>query len=243
MVDATQKLIDNAQNFTAGRQGNTIKGIVLHTEAARKIEGMADRSLFNWFNTNSRGVSAHYYVTFSGKIEQYVLDHDTAHQAGNWNVNLQTIGIEHQDNGFFRPGEQKYTKKQYEASAQLVAYLCQKYGIPIAHVADISTAPGITIHNQVPFAATSCPGGLDWQRIIDGAAAIVDAGEGIETAVAESVDFPLRGLHGDGAAEWMLNNSVRDRRRERLSPAGALGREFRNLEHGSGGNAVERARR
>jgi len=220
MVEIIPKLIDNTANFTKGRRGNTVKGIVIHTEGAGKIDGMADRSLYNWFNTNSRNVSAHYYVTFSGKVEQYVLDSNTAHQAGNWTVNLQTIGIEHQDNGYYDPGQQKYTDAQYESSAQLIASLCQKFSIPAKFVPDISAEPGITIHKDVPFASTACPNGLDWNRIIDRAKAILDGAPVAAVAHAalvaqpapanpfEPLTHPLRGLHDEDAANWMLQNHV-----------------------------------
>ncbi len=178
-MDVIQKLIDNQNNFTNGRKGNSVQLIVLHSEGARKIEGMADRSLFNWFQTNGRGVSAHYYVTFSGKVEQYVRDEDTAHQAGNWQVNLRSIGIEHQDNGF----RDRYTDAEYEAGAQLVATLCKKYEIPAEFVAEVDErlSTGITIHKNVGL--TACPAGLDWMRIINRVKEI------LETEEAETLSF------------------------------------------------------
>src|SRR5262245_19179183 len=107
MVQITQHLITNQKNFTGGRQGHAIQLIILHTEESPKINGTGDRSLFDWFQSNANRVSAHYYVTFSGAVEQYVLDADTAHQAGNFQVNLRSIGIEHQDNGFFKVNNRK----------------------------------------------------------------------------------------------------------------------------------------
>lgn len=178
MLNIEEHYITNTQNFTRGRGRKSIKGIVLHTEApSTKIENSADRSLFDWFNNNNRQVSAHYYVTFSGKIEQYVLDQDTAHHAGAWNSNRITIGIEHQDNGFFRPNNARYTDAQYEASAQLVATLCVMYDIPAASPIPANPDTGINIHKHVIGASTNCPNALDTQRIIDRAAAIIAAND------------------------------------------------------------------
>jgi hypothetical protein len=227
VVDTIQKLIENRKNFTRGRLGNTISGIVLHTEVASRIEGMEDRSLYDWFNTNSRQVSAHYYVTFNGNIEQYVLDNDTAHHAGDWNVNLRTIGIEHQDNGFYLGHNKKYTDMQYEASAQLVASLCRKYQIPIQHVNNVSTNTGVTIHNQVPNASTSCPSALDFRRIIDRARDI--ATDSYIGGDLLPLNFPLRGLHGDGAADWMLKQKVNGWAVEPVYADGEFGR-FQQLD-------------
>src|SRR5262249_20143279 len=146
------------------------------TEESPKINGTADRSLFDWFQSNANRVSAHYYVTFSGAVEQYVLDTDTAHQAGNFQVNLRSIGIEHQDNGYFKANNRKYTDAQYEASAQLVAALCTQHNIPVQFVEQPldQQASGITIHKKVKD--TSCPDALDYARIIQRAQAIVAAG-------------------------------------------------------------------
>jgi len=177
MLNIEERLITNTHNFTRGRKGRAIKGIVLHTEVSGKIDGTADRSLFEWFNNNNRRVSAHYYVTFSGKIEQYVLDQDTAHHAGIWASNLVTIGIEHQDNGYYDVNNAKYTDDQYEASAQLVATLCMMYNIPAIQTVSITPDVGINVHKNVVGAATSCPNALDTQRIIGQVAAITQAAD------------------------------------------------------------------
>ena len=150
------------KNYTKGRMGNKITGIVLHTEGVdQKIDSRSDRSLYGWFETNSRNVSAHYYITFSGVIEQYVRLEDAAHHtAGDGNQNVQTIGIEHQDNGYWSDGS-RYTKEQYEASARLIEWLCAKYGIPV----EIKKSGGIALHKM--HDPKPCPGSLDVQYIIE----------------------------------------------------------------------------
>lgn len=143
--------------------------IVLHTEGApRPIEGNHDRSLYTYFQ-GDHFVSSHYYVTFSGKIEQYVLDRDIAYHARDYNS--YSIGIEHQDSGYFNDDNAKYTDAQYEASARLIASLCEKYTIPIEIIEKVpnrngipTDQPGILLHRTI--ASKKCPGALDYKRII-----------------------------------------------------------------------------
>nr|AUN37572.1 N-acetylmuramoyl-L-alanine amidase [uncultured bacterium] len=212
-MEIVQKLIDNTENFTKGRKGNSVQMIVIHTEGAPKIQGTADRSLHDWFQTNGRQVSAHYYVTFSGKVEQYVLDDDTAHQAGNWQANLRSIGIEHQDNGF----SDHYTDAEYEASAQLIAALCKKYQIPAVHVANFDErhSVGIVIHREITN--TGCPDDLDWQRIISRAKAILENEGAAFIAIVPHIPLPPPGADGVEVAaavaeslQWGLGVNMRE---------------------------------
>lgn len=138
-------------NYAKGRSGNTITSIVLHTYNGK------GRSLFNWFNNQQAGVSAHYAIFLDGNGEQYVGDSDIAWHAGDASVNAQSIGIEHQDNG--NPSDSARTNEMYEASAQLVARLCKQYGIPCKR-----GRHGVLEHREV--SSTGCPGGLDVNRII-----------------------------------------------------------------------------
>lgn len=138
-------------NHQKGRNGNTITSIVLHTYNGK------GRSLFNWFSNPQSGVSAHYAIFLDGNGEQYVSHSDTAWHAGDANVNVQSIGIEHQDNG--NSGDSVRTNEMYEASAQLVARLCKEFNIPCRR-----GRHGILEHREVT--STGCPGGLDVNRII-----------------------------------------------------------------------------
>lgn len=142
-----QRFID--KNFTGGRQGNSPQFVVMHTY------GGAGRSLFNWFNNSSSQVSAHYAIFKDGNNEQYVREEDTAWHAGNWEANLRSIGIEHQDDG--NPNDAVRTNELYETSAQLIADIYKRYGW------DINNQGLIKPHNE--FVQKVCPGALDIGRI------------------------------------------------------------------------------
>ena len=67
-----------------------------------------------------------------------------AYQAGNYYVNMHSIGIEHE--GFAIEGATWYTEQMYQASATLVRYLADKYGVPLdrAHIIGHDDVPGPT---------------------------------------------------------------------------------------------------
>jgi hypothetical protein len=89
-------------------------------------------------------VSWHYTLRASdGHIAQHVKAKDVAWHAGNWYVNAKSIGLEHE--GYAARGTW-YTEAMYRTSAKLVAYLADKYDIPLdrQHVLGHDTVQGIT---------------------------------------------------------------------------------------------------
>lgn len=150
-------------NYTAGRDVYDVDVIVLHTMVGW-IAGADAR-----FHKQGEQASAHYGLRLDGTLWQWVDERDAAYHAGNYDVNLRSIGIEHEDGGDYdgvRPDE------LYGASAMLVAELCRKYGVPCRRG---SGGPGIYDHRQV--SATACPDALDTDRIIAAAAKILGGGE------------------------------------------------------------------
>ena len=106
------------------------------------------------FQNPSSQVSAHYGVGLGGSIVQWCKEQDTAWHAGEWTVNLTSIGIEHEDGGDFmgvRPDV------LYTESAKLVRTICLTYGIPIDR-------QHIVGHREIH--ATACPDALDIDRIV-----------------------------------------------------------------------------
>jgi len=90
-------------------------------------------------------VSWHYTMrSADGMIWQHVKPKDVAWHAGNWYVNMHSIGIEHE--GFAAQGATWYTEVLYRNSARLVQYLAHRYGVPLdrAHVIGHDKIPGIT---------------------------------------------------------------------------------------------------
>jgi len=143
-----------SSNFSPGRQGSKIQTVVIHTTV-----GSLDAANARFQNPSSQ-VSAHYGVSLDGSIFQWVKEQDTAWHAGEWTVNLTSIGIEHEDGGDFmgvRPDV------LYTESAKLARTICLTYGIPIDR-------QHIVGHREVH--ATACPDALDIDRIVREAASI-----------------------------------------------------------------------
>lgn len=88
-----------------------------------------------------------------GKTWQHVKHKDVAWQAGNWYVNMHSIGIEHE--GRAAQGATWYTEPMYRNSARLVRYLAHKYRIPLDRGHIIG-------HDQVPGTIPGTVRGMHW---------------------------------------------------------------------------------
>jgi hypothetical protein len=88
-----------------------------------------------------------------GHTWQHVKADDVAWHAGNWYVNMHSIGIEHE--GFAAQGATWYTESLYRNSAKLVRYLAAKNNIPLdrAHIIG---------HDQIPGTIPSTVRGMHW---------------------------------------------------------------------------------
>lgn len=128
----------------------SIRNIIIHT-----VVGSL-QSAVNTFQSGSRGVSAHYIVGTDGQVVQTVKEEDTAYHAGNYKMNLMSVGIEHADNA--APYDAR-PDILYRKSGILVAYLCGKYALKI----DRAT---IRLHKEVSNLSTACPATLDIDKII-----------------------------------------------------------------------------
>lgn len=127
-------------HYTSGRNGNNIRGIVLHHNAAKlTVEGCYN----TWMN---REASAHYQVQDDGLIGQLVNDWDTAWHAGD--PNPWTIGIEHANNNF---GPWTISDACLESGAHLVAAICKHYGLGRPEWM-------VNVFPHSHFMATACPG-------------------------------------------------------------------------------------
>lgn len=137
-------IFKQSPNHTKGRQ-NPIKYIVLHWIGMGTAESAA-----NYLCKETTKASAHYIL---GPTDyQLVKEEDTAWHAGQWDMNTQSIGIEHEATPDFPATEETYRK-----SAQLVKEICKRYNIPV-------DGEHIIKHSSV--VATQCPGSLDVERII-----------------------------------------------------------------------------
>ncbi len=79
-----------------------------------------------------------------GLVAQHIPTRDVGWHAGNWYVNMHSIGVEHE--GFAATGATWYSEPLYRNSAKLVKYLADRYDIPLdrAHIIGHDQVPGIT---------------------------------------------------------------------------------------------------
>jgi N-acetyl-anhydromuramyl-L-alanine amidase AmpD len=124
-----QNNADNPADYgnydTANRPADMkIKYIVIHD-----TEGSYDSSIA-WFQDPQSYVAAHYIIRSSdGEATQMIKTKDIGWHAGNWYMNMHSIGVEHE--GFAVDGATWYSDAMYQSSAKLVRYLAKKYDIPL----------------------------------------------------------------------------------------------------------------
>lgn len=113
--------------------------------------------------------SAHYIVNRDGQVVQFVRDAAIANHVDNIGSrsNRESIGIEHV-NPWNSESRLRPTDAQDQASARLVAWLCQRHRIPREHNPE-RHAPGIRGHiEEAPHSGhVACPNpAWDWDRYI-----------------------------------------------------------------------------
>lgn len=82
----------HAGAYRAGRQGSAIDTIVIHHWGDPAGNPTFDGTA-SFFVRGGSNTSAHYVVE-AGRVARMVADTDTAYHAGNWGMNLRSIGIE-----------------------------------------------------------------------------------------------------------------------------------------------------
>lgn len=153
-----------AKRFMVPSSPRTIRYVIIHiTGGPATTEGPA----INHFT--SAGASAHYIVNRQGLITQMVREAHIANHVDNIHsqTNRDSIGIEHV-NPWNAEARLHPTDAQYQASADLVAWLCRRYSIPMVHSTGRHT-PGIRGHieEQPNSGHTHCPNpAWDWERYI-----------------------------------------------------------------------------
>jgi hypothetical protein len=103
------------------------------------IEG-STASAITAFQNPTRHGSAHYVISYRGRVTQMVDESDIAWHAGNWDYNTRSIGIEHEGYAY-TPG--LYTLAEYRASAHVAASICSRWGVQLNRTHVIG-------HSQVP---------------------------------------------------------------------------------------------
>jgi N-acetyl-anhydromuramyl-L-alanine amidase AmpD/V8-like Glu-specific endopeptidase len=139
-----------SSNYRKSGKNRTINRIVIHiTDGGRNINGT-----ISWFKNPAAKVSAHYVIGQDGEVVQMVRHNDVAWHASR--ANGDSIGIEHVANtrGLVP------TADQYAASATLVSWLCDQYGIAKDrdHILGHAEADPKTTHKGCPNAV------WDWDQ-------------------------------------------------------------------------------
>ncbi|MDY0059437.1 MAG: thrombospondin type 3 repeat-containing protein [Myxococcota bacterium] len=150
----------------SSRNGSAVTHVVIHT-----CQG-GYNGCVGWLRNPAANASAHYVVSSGGEISQLVENRYKAWHAQCYNP--FTIGIEHE--GFVDDPGRWYTDGMYRASAGLVRWVCDHYGIP----KDRSHVIG---HVEIPRNCNTNghtdPGnGWDWDRFMRLVRGEADDGDG-----------------------------------------------------------------
>lgn len=145
-VDADVNVWINT-HFTTGREGRTINKLIVHHNAGVNLSTQDCANIWQ-----TRKASAHYQVESNGRIGQLVHDWDTSWNAGDWEANLTSIGIEHANSGGAAQGW-PISEATRENGAHLVAALCKRYSLGRPEW-------GKNVFPHQHFQSTACPGKL-----------------------------------------------------------------------------------
>lgn len=128
--------------------------VVLHITAGSTAEGAIETFKAS---VKPNRVSAHFVVERDGTVIQLLSISDTAWHASQ--ANSRSIGVEH----VAIPEKLMATEAQYEASAELVSWLCGQMGIPIdrEHVQGHHEASAVDGH------VLCCEGALSADRVVE----------------------------------------------------------------------------
>ncbi|MEN5074467.1 peptidoglycan recognition family protein [Isoptericola cucumis] len=136
LPDGTGSYGNHDQADRTGEGGPSIEYIVIHdTETAYEptVRLVQDPTYLAW-NYTLRSSDGH--------VANHLEPSDVGWHAGNWYMNMHSIGLEHEGwagtSGWF-------TEAMYQTSAELVAYLAEKYDVPLdrAHIIGHDQVPGI----------------------------------------------------------------------------------------------------
>jgi hypothetical protein len=142
-----------ANNCYLSRDGRTIDMILLHTMVGTW------QSANGRFNNAAAQVSAHRGICWDGIERRWVEDEFTAYHAGDWEINLRSLSIEHEDMGDYNGVRPDIV---YSMSGAQCAEWAQQN--PAIKLDRFHIVPGVCDHRDIH--ATACPDALDTDRII-----------------------------------------------------------------------------
>ncbi|MEV0645711.1 N-acetylmuramoyl-L-alanine amidase [Phytomonospora sp. NPDC050363] len=185
----------SAENYTVADRpkDHRIRYVVVHV-----MQGTYEGTKA-WFQNPKAQVTTHYIMRAKdGHVTQMVREKNIAWHAGNWDVNTESIGIEHE--GWVN--EKKwFTDTVYKSSAKLVRDIAARHKIPLDREHIIG-------HVEVPGADHTDPGRYwDWNKYMrylragddddeDPGVVVDDATEGRVSASANWKTDSMNGQYG-----------------------------------------------
>lgn len=167
---------------TPGRQGWRVDRVVWHHTGGGSVAGA-----LNWVTRPGADAGYHYLVDEGGRIFRVTPEGNTSWHAGNWQMNLRSIGICHPVNG---GGEA--TRR---ASVALTADICRRFGFP---------ADGNHILPHRAIVPTACPGSLPMAEWISLVASGLTPRPPLEEGEEEEVSLQIVTRHADGSPNDLL---------------------------------------
>lgn len=140
-----------------GGDRTKVDTVVIHTS-----EGTAD-SAISWFGMDHKPsgqgpTSAHYLIGQDGKIYSLVPEAKIAYHAGNWDVNVKSIGIELEGKS---ADSSIFTLAMLASLVILVRDICRRFAIPMDRKHIIG-------HNEVSGATHTDPGKFfPWDKFMN----------------------------------------------------------------------------
>lgn len=152
-----------------GKAGPQLKYIVIHdTEGSYNgsVALVQDPTYLAW-NYTIRSADGH--------VAQHLDAKDVGWHAGNWYVNMHSIGIEHEGKG---GNGGWYTEAMYQSSAELVKHLAKRYSIALdpQHVIGHDQVPGTVAGNTARMHWDPGPY-WDWEHYFDLLGAPIGGGQ------------------------------------------------------------------
>ena len=108
-----------------GIKRQATKKLVIHWVGNAGSSAMANRNYFDSLKDKKIYASSQFIIGLNGEIIACMPEDEVAYHAGNYNMNLNSIGIEncHPDWGG------KFNNQTYNSLIELLVYLCQKYNL------------------------------------------------------------------------------------------------------------------
>ena len=147
----------NPTNYSAGRGGYNVNGIVVHHSVGVNIQSMD-----NVFWRANYGGSAHYGV-WGNTVHQYVDENDMAWHCGNYWGNQNTIGIECVNSAL--GGDYPVADDTLETLIKLVADIAKRYNLGKLYINPSEDCPKLSGHRDWIGLPTYCPGDYLYARL------------------------------------------------------------------------------